>query len=133
MNETRSPAPRRLLAAGLLALCSVMVAANGMRERGQESMGNPPDWQQVRLNDAVTATGIVGVYGSEPHTYLAIAVPDETRPSGVRLIEIAGELIVEIRELQNRTVSATGILTRLETGPGFPAAIDVTRYSEVEQ
>jgi len=118
-----------LLLFGVLLVVAGTASARGLKEK---DVVEAPDWETVQVNDEITVSGTIGVYGNEPHTYLAIAVVDENLQSGRRLIEITGDLSRDLRDLQNREVTVTGVVTRLEGGPGMPMAINATEY-EVEE
>jgi hypothetical protein len=86
------------------------------------------DWDQLEVGSEVTVAGRLAVYGSEPHTYLAIAVADATTPPGTRLVQIEGDHLDELRGLQDRSVAIRGTVTRVEIGPGFPTVIDAAVF-----
>ena len=123
----------------LLLLASVPLAARGARESVPAAVG-----------DTVELVGIIGVYGNEPRSYLAILVnqdenegflpgpdvaympdADETERAAEYLFRLAGDLTEELRHLQRRTVRIVGTITERAIGPGFPAVIEVESYVEV--
>ena len=102
--------------------------------------------------DMVEVTGIVNRYGSEPHSYLAIAVPvgdageggtqgdgsrtdeagtdnDVPTVSDVRLFRL-DEFEERLNALQGREVTLRGTIVSPERGPGFPATLRVTGIIE---
>ena len=130
-----------LLRLGLAAVLLCMVAATGVaRGRSEVTAAEDEmalketeiDWNTLEVGDVVTVTGKLAVYGSEPHTYLALAVDDAPSPSGSRLLQIEGELLGELYELQGRTVTVRGAVSRLVIGPGFPTVIEVQEF-QVEE
>lgn len=120
---------RFLIVAAVAVLSSTAVQATAFRHQG-EMMG--VDWNTVQPGDVITVTGTIGVYGNEPHTYLALAVPDDSKAGRTRLVALEGEFEQELAEMQNRTVTVTGVLSRLEIGPGTPATLEVSSYEESE-
>jgi hypothetical protein len=90
------------------------------------------NWDQVEVGSELTVAGKLAVYGNEPHTYLAVAVPDATTPSGIRLVQIEGELKDDISELQGQRIMVRGMVTRDAIGPGFPMVIDATQFELLE-
>lgn len=122
---------RRALAIGLVM--AFAVSAIGLaRGRGEEQEAEV-DWSALTIDEEITVTGLPGVYGSEPHTYLALAIADESEPSGIRLVQLEGDLAEELWELQGRPVVLSATVTRLEIGPGFPPVVNVTSYERVDQ
>lgn len=87
------------------------------------------DWETVQVDDMIAVTGQIGVYGNEPHTYLAVAIPEPETESGLRVLRIEGELEPELWELQNLEVTIHGRVTQLEIGPGLPMRLLVTQYT----
>lgn len=118
-----------LIVAAVAVLSSAAVWATGLRQKGD--LMNV-DWNTVQPGDVITVTGTVGVYGSEPHTYLALAVPDNSKAGRTRLVALEGKFEQELAVMQNRTVTVTGVLSRPEIGPGAPASLEVTTYEETE-
>ena len=86
------------------------------------------DWPALQVGMELTVSGKLGIHGSDPHSYLALAVEDETADSGARLLRVQGDLRGELFELQGTYVTLHGLVTQLEIGPGFPMAIDVRRF-----
>ena len=68
---------------------------------------------------SLTLTGKIGVYGNEPHTYVAI------KDSNNNLYRIENAIEYNLYKMQNRTVKIKALKTKENLGPGFPATIKV--------
>jgi len=71
----------------------------------------------------LTITGKVGVYGNEPHTYIAIK---DTENNTLYQVENAKDYNLD--KLQNKIVKIEAIKTAEKKGPGFPAKIKVVNF-----
>ncbi len=122
----------RLQRLALTALLVCTVAGAGFARGDEETeMGLDEthiDWDTLAIGAELTVTGELAVYGNEPHTYLAVAVEDPESPSGIRLVQVEGELLEELYELQGQTVTVIGTVSRTEIGPGFPTLMDVEEF-----
>lgn len=125
------PGAGRVVAIGLVMAFAVSVV--GFAKGRQEEQVADVDWSALTIDEEITVMGSPGVYGSEPHTYLALAIADESQPSGIRLIQLEGDLAAELWELQGFSVVLSGTVTRLEMGPGFPPVVTVTSYQQEDQ
>ena len=114
---------RRLGLIGLLVCAVAGVGFGRGRPEGAEI-----DWDALAIDTELTVAGKLAVYGNEPHTYLAVAVDDATTPSGIRLVQLEGERLEELYQLQGQTVTLTGTVTRMEIGPGLPTLMDVEDF-----
>lgn len=116
-----------------IAFCGPVTARPHQEAEMKESDGGPVAWSTLEIGDEITVTGIARVFGNEPHTFLALVVPDPERESGERLVQVSGDLEDELWNLQNARVTVTGEVRRLEVGPGFPLEILVSSYHEEHQ
>ena len=142
----RRPAPggggsgRTLLLAVILhiAVAGVVFATGRAESRTADDEVAPEDeiaadasqiaWEEMETGTELAVIGKLAVYGNEPHSYLAAAIPDGTSESGSRLIQVEGELLDELLELQGQRVLLRGTVTRLEIGPGFPLLLNVAEF-----
>ena len=91
------------------------------------------DWETLEIGAELTVTGELAVYGNEPHSYLAIGVPDDSTRSGIRLVQVEGSHLESLYKRQGQTVTVIGTVTRTEIGPGFPTVIEVAEYDIQEE
>jgi len=68
----------------------------------------------------VTINGKIGVYGNEPHTFVAIKNSNSNT-----LYRIENAKGYNLDKLQNKTVTIKAIKIKDKVGPGFPAVIKV--------
>jgi hypothetical protein len=67
----------------------------------------------------ITINGKIGVYGNEPHTYIAI------KDSSNTLYRIENAKVYNLDRLQNKTITIKAVKIKDKVGPGFPAVIKV--------
>lgn len=115
-----------------MTLAPAVSPALGGTERGAGEE-RPVAWEDVQVGDVVEATGTVGMYGTEPHIYLALEVEDASMADGLRLLQVAGEHEDALARLQGRKVTITGTVERLEMGPGFPLMVEVETWQVTEE
>jgi hypothetical protein len=70
----------------------------------------------------LTITGKVGVYGNEPHTYIAIKDASNT------LYRIENAKEYNLDKMQNKTVKIEAIKIGKKIGPGFPATVKLIKF-----
>ena len=68
---------------------------------------------------SITLSGKIGVYGNEPHTFIAI----KDNSNILYRVENAKEF--NLVKLQNKTVKVKAIKIKNKIGPGFPAVIHI--------
>lgn len=71
-------------------------------------------------DNVIELEGRVAMKGSEPNTYLSIK-DDKSQKS----YKIQNQAKFDLLERQNQTVKIKAVLIKEETGPGFPAVIEV--------
>ena len=100
------------LSAGVLLACASPVEE-------EPAAPEPPQPEQV-----VELTGRVTVTGSAPRTILVLVAETDH-------FEIVGDLVPELRKLQQLHVTVRGRVVRAADGPGFPAQLQVDSYTRV--
>ena len=67
----------------------------------------------------VTLSGKVGVYGNEPHTFVAI------KDSNNQLYRIDNAKDFNLNKLQNKIIKVKAVKVKEKVGPGFPAVVHI--------
>ncbi len=81
---------------------------------------------QPEPDRVIELTGRVTVTGSAPLVILVLVLVTDTDH-----YEIVGDLVPELRRLQQRHVTVRGRVLREAYGPGFPAQLQVDSYTQV--
>ena len=100
------------LSAGVLLACASPA----------EEQPAPPDHPQP--DQVIELTGRVTVTGSAPLLMLVLVTETDH-------YEIVGDLVPELRNLQQLYVTVRGRVVREAYGPGFPAQFQVDSYTQV--
>ena len=109
----------------------------------------------TQVGDRVVITGVLELFGSEPHTYLGLVIDLDKNPGIVPgaalqaepgdagpaantadastnreiVIQLEGELTDAMSGLIRKTIRVEGELTEAAQGPGLPAVVVVTNYA----
>ena len=69
---------------------------------------------------SLTITGKIGVYGNEPHTFIAIKENN-------KLYRIKNAKEFNLNKMQNKTVKVEAVKIKEKVGPNFPAVINIVK------
>jgi hypothetical protein len=97
----------------------------------------------TQVGDQVVITGVLELFGNEPHTYLGLVIDLDQNPGIVLdptsgtdtstnreiVIRVDGELTDAMSDLIRKTIRVEGELTEAAQGPGLPAVVVVTDYA----
>ena len=144
---------RESVAGGGSAALLLMVAALWLPQTAGAIGRREPGPTQV--GDHVVMTGVLELFGNEPHTYLGLVIDLDKNPGIVLgaalqtaagdaglsantadeslnreiVIRVDGELTDAMSDLIRKTIRVEGELTEAAQGPGLPAVVVVTDYA----